>query len=376
MNKDLTAEINTQHGKTREISINDSIRQGGVLSVIMYALMMDEISKENKKTGIGTRLHPTMPPINTLLWMDDVALITDNENDMKTLLKNTEEIAGKYRIEFGKEKSKIMIIKQGNNKTKINSTKLQDFEIEETSNYKYLGYNFNNKDNLSTHLEDQKRKVEAAYQTILTIIGNPNFTSIEMECTWTLLNTCLIPVIIYAGETWHPTSQEKKKINQLLDNILKRILMVPQSTPREAIYLEVGILDPVHRINMNRMMLYNRLHTHQNSLNQSLIQETLETKWKTETEKIMNEYCVDPNEIKAATKTRAKIILKKRAKEKMLEDLKKNGEHKSKVIHLIKHSEKEKLEMSNYMKQLGRRDVNIIFKTRTRMLEVKENYKN
>ena len=90
----------------------------------------------------------------------------------------------------------------------------------------------------------------------------------------------------------------------------------------------------------------------------------------------MNEYSVDPNEIKVATKTRAKITLKKQVKEKMLKELKENGEHKSKVIHLIKHSEKGKLEMSKYMKQLGRRDVNTIFKTRTRMLEVKENYKN
>ena len=83
--------------------MNDSIRQGGVLSVTMYALMMDEISKENKKTRIGIRLHPAMPPINTLLWMDDVALIANNEKDVQTLINHTGEIPGKYRIEFGKE---------------------------------------------------------------------------------------------------------------------------------------------------------------------------------------------------------------------------------------------------------------------------------
>ena len=138
-----------------------------------------------------------------------------------------------------------MIVKRGNNKPKTNPIQLQHIEIEEASTYKYLGYNFNNKDNLSTHIEEQKKKVEAAYQKILAIIGNPNFTCIEMECVWTLLNTCVVPIITYAGETCHPNMQEKKKINQLLDNILKRIFMVPQSTPREALYLEVGILDPI-----------------------------------------------------------------------------------------------------------------------------------
>ena len=170
---------------------------------------MDKISKENKKTGIGIQLHPNMPPVNTLLWMDDVALIANNEKDMRTLIKNTEEIAGKYRIEFGKDKSKTMII-QGRNKIEMNPIQLQDIKLEETDTYKYLGYTFNNKDNLSTHLEELKKRVETAYQTILAIMGNPNFTNIEMECAWTLINTCLIPVITYAGETCHPTKQEGK----------------------------------------------------------------------------------------------------------------------------------------------------------------------
>lgn len=113
MNENLIANIITQYGLTREIQIKDSIRQGGVLSVIMYALLMDEISKENKKTGIGTKIHPEGEHINTLLWIDDVALITNNEEDMRRLLKTTEKIAGKLRIEFGHEKSKSVVINPG-----------------------------------------------------------------------------------------------------------------------------------------------------------------------------------------------------------------------------------------------------------------------
>ena len=48
----------------------------------------------------------------------------------------------------------------------------------------------------------------------------------------------------------------------------------------------------------------------------------------------------------------------------MLEELKNNGEHKRKVAHLLRHDHKEKLEMSKYIKQLYRKDVNTILKTR------------
>ena len=55
MNENLTAEIKTRHGNTRKIKIKDSIRQGGVLSVTLYALLMDEINKDilaNSDLGI------------------------------------------------------------------------------------------------------------------------------------------------------------------------------------------------------------------------------------------------------------------------------------------------------------------------------------
>ena len=46
LNENLTAKLQTKYGLTREIKIKDSIRQGGVLSVVEYALLIDEINKE------------------------------------------------------------------------------------------------------------------------------------------------------------------------------------------------------------------------------------------------------------------------------------------------------------------------------------------
>ncbi len=45
LNSNLTAKIRTKNGSTRNINIKDNIRQG-VLSVIEYANLMDEIAKE------------------------------------------------------------------------------------------------------------------------------------------------------------------------------------------------------------------------------------------------------------------------------------------------------------------------------------------
>ena len=56
LNSNLKATLKTKHGNTRQINIKDSIRQGGVLSVIQYALLIDDINKEIIKEDIGPKL--------------------------------------------------------------------------------------------------------------------------------------------------------------------------------------------------------------------------------------------------------------------------------------------------------------------------------
>ena len=74
MNSGLKTKIQTKYGLTREINIKDSIRQGGVLSVIEYATLIDEIAKELTKKDIGINTE-TGDKIACLFIMDEVALI-------------------------------------------------------------------------------------------------------------------------------------------------------------------------------------------------------------------------------------------------------------------------------------------------------------
>ena len=106
--------------------------------------------------------------------------------------------------------------------------------------YETLGKGLNNQ------IEELKGKVEAAYQTMLSIAGDKQFRNIEMKAIWKMIETCIIPILTYAGEVRNPTNKENKDINSMLDNIIKRTLMVPQTTPREVLYIETGLMDIEH----------------------------------------------------------------------------------------------------------------------------------
>ena len=86
LNSKLTAKVRTKYGLTRKIQIKDSIRPGGVLSVIEYANLMDEIAKELQEKSTGNQEIWSNTTVGCLLWMDDVVLIHHNKEQIQKML--------------------------------------------------------------------------------------------------------------------------------------------------------------------------------------------------------------------------------------------------------------------------------------------------
>ena len=204
INTNLRARIHTKHGLTREIKIRDSIRQGGVLSVIEYATLIDEIAKELKKNNIGLKTKQgTM--LNTLLRMDDVCLIHHDLTTLQQMLDITNHVAKKYHIEFGAAKCKVVKIGPGQ-KSKIT---LNNTTLEEVPKYKYLGKIYNSKGNLEEHLKETESKVTAAMQKILSETGDKEFKGMRMKAIWQCIEATIVPILTYSSESWDPTKKRR-----------------------------------------------------------------------------------------------------------------------------------------------------------------------
>ena len=104
LNSNLTAKVRTKYELTRTIQIRDSIRQGGILSVIEYANLMDEIAKELQEKSAGYQKIWSNTTMGCLLWMADVVLIHHDKEEIQKMINITNEIAKRYHIKFGKEK--------------------------------------------------------------------------------------------------------------------------------------------------------------------------------------------------------------------------------------------------------------------------------
>ena len=108
-------------------------------------------------------------------------------------------------------------------------------------------------------------------------------------CIWKLIETCVIPIITYACELWDPNKEEKGTINRILDNMIKRILMVPTSTPRENLYIETGIKDMTHNMTHRRINMLCRLETTNSNMKTSILEIENPKTWTNSTIKIMQD---------------------------------------------------------------------------------------
>ena len=375
INSNLTATIKTKFGPTRMIKIKDSIRQGGVLSVIEYANLIDEIAKELQEMEVGNQNLWNTPTPGCLLWMDDVALIHNDKEELNKMLSITNDIANRYHIKFGKDKSQILTI---NNKNPTSDTLIGNQILDPTETYKYLGMTMNSKGNLEDHIKKTKGKTEAALQTILSLAGNDEFHNIEMDIIWKLVHSCIIPIITYGAEIWTPTKNEEETLQRILNNVLKRILRTPITTPAEIVIAETGIWDIETQIMKKQLIYYHKIKTKRQEENlTNKIALDPKNPWKKRIENTLLKINVNNTDLLEKTHKNAKILVNQKLKEYQINKIYNAAGKKSKVEDYVWNKTHETIiQKPTYMNNLTRKECTSIFAVRSRMLKVKGNYKN
>ena len=171
------------------------------------------------------------------------------------------------------------------------------------------------------------------------------------------------------------TKGEMKKLNKILDKIIKRILMTPEATPREALYIETGLLDIETIIDIKRLNMLARLNNEKSQMMATVLANP-ECKWMKKTKEVMEKYGIQDHELYGTKPTIQNAILvgihiKFRA------NMIKSMEERSKLKYFLDGKIEWKPETpAKYIETLTRKQASLIFKARTRMIKAKGNYKN
>ena len=365
LNDNLTATLKTKYGHTRAIQIRDSLRQGGVLAVLQYGIMMDQINQAIKAKGLGIKLQGTDTKIPSLLWVDDVLVIAESIEELQEMLNVINEIAAEYHIEFGMAKSQVL--KVGKEEA-ITMMPLGNQAMTQTNTYKYLGFHQTSKNKLTQHLKATKSKCEGAYQKILNVAGDKLFKGIQLKVIWELIEAEITAIALNTSEIWEPDKQENKQHNAILDNIIKRVLKVPRTTPREVLYMELGILDLESRRIKNRINMENRVNKKGSETTKIAMNAPIKNGWKEHTDALNTEIGSTNN---------SKTHIKEKINKHHRTNINQSGAGKSKVQFLLTGTRGnwKVNQRPQYLDTLTRNQASALFKARTRMFPAKNNFR-
>ena len=123
------------HRRTEWFPVEAGVRQGCILSPILFAIFIDGLVRAVKRVRVASALEGIK--LNILLFADDVALLANTRQDLQKLLDAVYEYSQKWRFRWNSSKSKVM--RFGSRKAPKQRYFLGFQELEVVKSFRYLG---------------------------------------------------------------------------------------------------------------------------------------------------------------------------------------------------------------------------------------------
>ena len=257
-NSEIWVDINGSRTQN-SIKPERGLKQGCVLSPILFSLYMNDLGKILQETQLGIDIGDTN--ISCLMFADDICLIGRDNKSLLTLIDKTQDYAGKHGLEINPDKSEILCLheEEGNS---IWPLKDHDgvliADLKQVLKYKYLGVplSFQHKNIFKYRVSNVLIRANQFVGRIKSM-SKESFNRLEVaEALW---ENVAIPALMYGMECMHLTKTELDKLESIQRNLAKWILGHDRNAAGVAAITELGWKSMHHRYEMKKVLMYGRL---------------------------------------------------------------------------------------------------------------------
>ena len=191
-----------------------------------------------KLTTGSDKLEIQEQGVNSLFWADDIVLLGKSAKNLTEMIKMVSEYCKENKLTINCKKTKCLIF----NKTgRLLREKfyLNDAELENVREYKYLGFIFTPSGEITSGLKDLRDRGLKAFYSLKNKMGesfNRNITT-----SLALFESMIKPILLYASDFWGALKlPANNPIETLYMRICKEILGVTKQTTNIGVLLELG----------------------------------------------------------------------------------------------------------------------------------------
>jgi len=106
--RNLSIHVKWNHCYATRLIVNSGVRQGGILSLILFNMYVDCILSEFKNKGLGCCVHKIY--VGCIKNADDLQMLSSSIIDLQVILNVTGKIGCEIGLIFNCAKSKCIVI--------------------------------------------------------------------------------------------------------------------------------------------------------------------------------------------------------------------------------------------------------------------------
>lgn len=216
-----TAVLKIEGEHTDEVKILRGVRQGCILSPILFNLYSEHIFREaldNMDEGIpinGIRL-------NNIRYADDTIMFADTIEGLQKLMNKITEVSSSYGLDINANKTKVIII----TKEQISSNAqiiVNQVRIERVTQCQYLGTCINESWDNSQEVKCRIAIARNVFNNMSSVFKSHNLT---LDTKTRLLKCYVFSVLLYGVEAWTLTEATTKKLRAFELWLYRRMLRI------------------------------------------------------------------------------------------------------------------------------------------------------
>ena len=216
--------MRTAEGTSKDFEVKTGVRQGCVLSPLLFNCFMDRILREAMEmTGGGLHIEYTTSgglflsyrdktPMTTCIqnaqYADDLTLIAENRRELQQMLDVLDKACTQWGMKISAGKTKVLNI--GEPAGDHAAIMLKGQRLEEVDSFSYLGSEVEQMARVERDVRTRLEKAATVYQMWRRKVFRSR--NLSRRTKMRVFRSMVMSVLLYGAETWSPTQHDIRRL--------------------------------------------------------------------------------------------------------------------------------------------------------------------